>query len=181
MATKQTAAVPTAPDETGKKKTYDFTYTQNRELSWLQFDNRVLDEACDESIPLLERLKMASIFESNLDEFVMIRMGSLSELASLKRTPVDNKSNQTPDQQLTAIYASLPPLIRRHDEAVRSLEDALAEVGIQRVGWEEYTPQDVSAVENFFDDMVLPVTSPQIDRPAPSLPQPAKRRFVLRL
>lgn len=170
MATRQTAAVPTAPDETGKKKTYDFTYTQNRELSWLQFDNRVLDEACDESIPLLERLKMASIFESNLDEFVMIRMGSLSELASLKRTPVDNKSNQTPDQQLAAIYASLPPLIRRHDEAVRSLEDALAEVGIQRVGWEEYTPQDVSAVENFFDDMVLPVTSPQIIDPRHPFP-----------
>ena len=169
MTPKQTTAVPGTPNESGKK-TYDFTYTQNRELSWLQFDNRVLDEACDESIPLLERLKMSAIFESNLDEFVMIRMGSLSELASLKRRPVDNKSNQTPDQQLAAIYASLPPLIQRHDEAVLSLEDQLSEVGIQRLGWKEYTPQDLSAAENFFDDMVLPVTSPQIIDPRHPFP-----------
>lgn len=56
----------------------------NRELSWLRFDNRVLDEAFDETVPLFERLKFVSIFESNLDEFLMVRVGGLSDLAELK-------------------------------------------------------------------------------------------------
>ena len=153
------AAEPSAAES---NQHYDFTYTQNRELSWLQFDNRVLEEARDERVPLLERFKMAAIFESNLDEFVMIRVGSLGELASLKRQPIDNKSNQTPDQQVTAIFESLPPLIRKHDETVAALEEELSGVGIQRVGWADFTTEDMVVAENFFDDMVLPVASPQI-------------------
>ena len=68
-----------------RKPPRDFSYTQNRELSWLRFDNRVLDEAFDESVPLFERLKFVSIFESNLDEFLMVRVGGLSDLAELKK------------------------------------------------------------------------------------------------
>ena len=78
-----------------RKPPRDFSYTQNRELSWLRFDNRVLDEAFDETVPLFERLKFVSIFESNLDEFLMVRVGGLSDLAELKKQPVDNKSNMT--------------------------------------------------------------------------------------
>ncbi len=157
------------PAET-KNPSYDFTYTQNRELSWLEFDNRVLEEARDAQVPLLERFKMASIFESNLDEFVMIRMGSLGELASLKRQPIDNKSNQTPAQQLSSIYDSLPALIAKHDETVAELERELAERGIQRVPWDEYTAEQKIAVENHFDDIVLPVASPQIIDPRHPFP-----------
>ncbi len=160
---------PASPS-TEVKGSYDFTYTQNRELSWLQFDNRVLEEARDPRIPLLERFKMASIFESNLDEFVMIRMGGLGELASLKRQPVDNKSNQTPAQQLASIYESLPPLIAKHDETVASLEDELAGRGIQRVAWNAYGAEQRIAVENHFDDVVLPVASPQIIDPRHPFP-----------
>ena len=74
----------------------DFSYTQNREISWLRFDDRILDEAYDESVPVFERLKFCEIVESNLDEWFMIRVGGLSDLASLKNQPKDNKSNMTP-------------------------------------------------------------------------------------
>ena len=84
-------------------------YTQNRELSWLQFNARVLDEAEDESVPLLERLKFLAIFTSNLDEFFMIRVGSLGDLAAVDRTSVDNKSGLTAAEQLKCIYAAAAP------------------------------------------------------------------------
>ena len=93
-----------------RKPPRDFSYTQNRELSWLRFDNRVLDEAFDESVPLFERLKFVSIFESNLDEFLMVRVGGLSDLAELKKQPVDNKSNMTAGSpSLRASRASSTP------------------------------------------------------------------------
>ena len=152
------------------KSGLDFSYTQNRELSWLQFDERVLEEAADPSVPLLERFKMASIFESNLDEFVMIRLGSLSELASLEFQPVDNKSNQTPGEQLASVYEVLPDYIVRHDKVTGELEDELASHGIVRVQWRDYTPEDKKAMEQLFVSEVLPVVSPQIVNPRHPFP-----------
>ncbi len=152
------------------KSGYDFSYTQNRELSWLQFDQRVLEEATDRQVPLFERFKMASIFESNLDEFVMIRLGSLSELASLEFQPIDNKSNQTPAEQLEAVYEVLPSYIVRHDEVVSSLEAEMREHGIVRVQWKDYTPEDRKVLEAFYHDEVLPVASPQIVDPRHPFP-----------
>ena len=158
-------------DKAGTGKTdIDFSYTQNRELSWLQFDNRVLDEGRDPQVPLLERLKMEAIFESNLDEFFMIRVGSLSELAALKKQPVDNKSNQTPAEQVASIYKSLPPLIEKHGRAVAKIESELAAAGLTRVGWDDFTDADSQTVENYFDDMVLPIVSPQVIDPRHPFP-----------
>ena len=81
-----------------------FRYTQNRELSWLRFDQRVLEEAQDQSVPLLERMKFVSIFTSNLDEFFMIRVGSLYDMAAVDNKQTDSRSGMTPREQLDAIY-----------------------------------------------------------------------------
>ncbi len=106
----------------GHDKKRDMTYTQNRELSWLRFDERVLAdrelswlrfdervlaESMDESVPLFERLKFIAIFESNMREFLMVRMGGLSSLATLKRQPRDNKSGMTPSEQVAAVFSEL--------------------------------------------------------------------------
>ena len=107
-----------------------FTFTQNRELSWLRFNERVLQEAEDESVPLLERLKFVSIFTSNLDEFFMIRVGSLHDLDAVDPQAVDRKSGMTCRQQLDAIYAAVRPLIARKDQVCASLHKQLEQYGM---------------------------------------------------
>ncbi|WP_321970942.1 polyphosphate kinase 1 [Paratractidigestivibacter sp.] len=148
----------------------DYSYTQNRELSWLRFDNRVLDEAFDERVPLFERLKFCEIFESNLTEWFMIRIGGLSDLASLKNQPKDCRSNETPAEQLESIFAALPPLIQRHDEAFRLVEGKLASSGLERVTPANYTPDDLAAVRKFFDTKLSPIVSPLVIDPRHPFP-----------
>ena len=105
-------------------------YTQNRELSWLKFNERVLEEAEDETVPLLERLKFVSIFTSNLDEFFMIRVGSLTELMHLKESSIDNKSGMDASQQLAAIYDAVKVLYKKRDKIYGDLERQLRVHGI---------------------------------------------------
>ena len=81
-----------------------YAYTQNRDLSWLRFKLRVLDEAADETVPLLERLKFIAIFTSNLDEFFMVRVGSLFDLSQISPEKIDIRTGMTPMQQLQKIY-----------------------------------------------------------------------------
>ena len=81
-------------------KIYDLSFTQNRELSWLQFDLRVLEEAENEAVPLLERLRFLSIFTTNLDEFFMVRVGSLFDLSIMTPDEKENKGGMTPKEQL---------------------------------------------------------------------------------
>ena len=88
-------------------------YMQNRELSWLTFNERVLEEARDPSNPLAERLKFVSIFTSNLDEFFMVRVGSLTDLALVAPNARENKGGFTPAEQLRRIYAAVVPLVRQ--------------------------------------------------------------------
>ena len=82
----------------------DYNFTQNRELSWLKFNERVLEESGDNSVPLLERLKYVSIFTSNLDEFYMVRCGSLYDLSLIDKDYVDNKTGLNAHDQLDAIF-----------------------------------------------------------------------------
>ena len=134
----------TEKDETGARRKRDFSYTQNRELSWLRFDSRVLDEAFDETVPLFERLKFCAIFGSNLDEWFMIRIGGLSDLASLKNQPRDNKSNRTPAEQLDDIFAALPADVARQQEALALVEGELAAHGLARVTPDAYLAPIIS-------------------------------------
>lgn len=148
----------------------DFSYTQNRELSWLRFDSRVLDEAFDESVPLFERLKFCAIFDSNLNEWFMIRVGGLSDLASLKNQPRDNKSNMTPGEQLDAIFDTLPPLLDRYHDAFSLVEGELEGRGLKRVSREDYTPDDLSALSKYFDAHLSPIISPMVVDPRHPFP-----------
>lgn len=110
------------------KKRYDFSYTQNRELSWLSFNRRVMEEAADSRVPLMERLRFLSIFTSNLDEFFMVRVGSLMDLDLLAPEETENKSGKTPRQQLNMIYDAVRPLIRMRDSIYfRLMDEAEAE------------------------------------------------------
>lgn len=91
----------------------DISFTQNRELSWLKFNERVLDEADEKDVELFERLKFLSIFDTNLEEFFMVRVGSLEDLSRLKKKAVDNKSNMTPEDQLLAIMKECKRLYQK--------------------------------------------------------------------
>lgn len=143
-------------------KNRDTSYTQNRELSWLKFDLRVLEEAEDETVPLLERLKFISIFTSNLDEFFMVRVGSLFDMSVISPKDLDNKSGLTPAGQLEQIYAQIPRLMKKRDEIYGRVMSALAEHGIRDLEMGELTPQEKKYVNHYFKANVLPILSPQI-------------------
>ncbi|OUO65112.1 polyphosphate kinase 1 [Collinsella sp. An268] len=156
--------------ELARSERYDFSYTQNREISWLRFDDRVLSEAYDETVPLFERLKFAAIFQSNLDEFFMIRIGGLSDLATLKHQPVDNKSNLTPSEQIDLVFQALPPLIKRQNAIVEAIEAELERAGVKRLGAENLAGADRTFVERYFQSYVSPVISPLVIDPRHPFP-----------
>ena len=107
-----------------------FSYTQNRELSWLKFNERVLEEAYADEVPLYERLKFIAIFTSNLDEFFMVRVGSLYDMSLDGDDQIDNKTGLSPSQQLERIYHAVEPLYKKRDRYFREVENALRAYGI---------------------------------------------------
>ena len=151
----------------------DYSYTQNRELSWLRFNRRVLEEAADQTVPLLERLKFISIFTSNLDEFFMIRVGSITDMTLSKQTHVDSKSGLTPSQQLQAIFKTVPGLYKQRDKILSQLEKRLRTCNICNLAPSELDGKERKLVERWFRDYVQPVLSPMaVDshHPFPHLP-----------
>lgn len=108
-------------------------YMQNRELSWLTFNERVLEEARDPSNPLAERLKFVSIFTSNLDEFFMIRVGSLYDMAVMGDDQVDSRTGLLPSQQLEAIYRRAVLLMEQRDQVYAQLQTQLQAYGVCEV------------------------------------------------
>ncbi|MGE4547969.1 MAG: polyphosphate kinase 1 [Intestinibacillus sp.] len=140
----------------------DISYTQNRELSWLRFNQRVLEEAQDPEVPLYERLKFVSIFESNLDEFFMIRVGSLTDIALMKEEHVDNKSGWTAERQLSEIFRAVAPLYKKRDKTFSEVETALRGFGVARCRPGDLSGADKKFLDKYFAHYVLPVLSPQI-------------------
>ena len=137
-------------------------YTQNRELSWLRFNQRVLEEAQDESVPLLERMKFVSIFTSNLDEFFMIRVGSLYDMASVDSKTLDSRSGMTPKEQLDKIYEAVAPLYKERDKTYAEIKKQLHPYGVCGLDFKELEAQEKKYVKHYFKEQVLPLLSPQI-------------------
>lgn len=134
----------------------------NRELSWLKFNQRVLEQARQPSIPLLERLKFISIFINNLDEFFMIRVGTLTDSAAINPTALDNKSLMSPAEQLAAIFVDVAKLIEQKDQAYVALMDDLNAQGIEHLNVKNLTQQQKNYLEEYYKNEVLPMLSPQI-------------------
>ena len=137
-------------------------YTQNRELSWLRFNQRVLEEAQDESVPLLERMKFVSIFTSNLEEFFMIRVGSLYDMAEADNKKGDSKSGMTPKEQLDAIYTAVAPLYKERDKTYAEIKKQLAAYGICALNMKELENPEKKYLKKYFKEQILPILSPQI-------------------
>ena len=140
----------------------DYSYTQNRELSWLNFNKRVLEEAEDSSVPLLERLKFVSIFTSNLDEFYMVRCGSLYDLSLIDKDYLDNKTGLNAEDQLDDIFDRTKILFQRRDEVFKSLDSSLKEKGIYDLDFEDLNKNERKFINKFFFNCIFPVLSPQI-------------------
>lgn len=135
-------------------------FTQNRELSWLKFNERVLNESMDRTVPLLERLKFISIFSSNLDEFFMVRVGSLYDLNLIDPEQTDKKSGMTPRGQIDAVYDAVKPLYRKKTEYYRHLMGALKRYRIESPHFDELSPEHRKEVRQFFRNYIKPVLSP---------------------
>ena len=137
-------------------------YTQNRELSWLRFNQRVLEEAQDETVPLMERMKFVAIFTSNLDEFFMIRVGSLYDMAAADNTKQDIRSGMTAEEQLAAIYRAVAPMYKERDKTYAEIKKQLHPYGVCGLGFKELEQQEKKYVKKYFKEQILPVLSPQI-------------------
>lgn len=142
-----------------EKDKKQYHYTQNRELSWLKFNQRVLEEATDQAHPPLERLNFVSIFGSNLDEFFMVRVGSLYDISLISPNDKDNKSGMTAAEQLTEIYNTIPGLIELKRHIYTRAMDDLKTYGIQDVSYAELTASEQKFLNQYYKTNLLPILS----------------------
>ena len=138
------------------------TIYMNRELSWLKFNERVLEEAENPENPLCERLTFASIYQSNLDEFYMVRVGSLVDQMLLTKDIRENKTNMTPKEQLDAILARTKKLNRKRDVVYEEIMESLEEYGVHMLNFHKIEKEDRNYLERYFEAEVAPVISPSI-------------------
>ena len=134
----------------------------NRELSWLKFNERVLEEAESEKVPLCERLTFASIYQSNLDEFFMVRVGSLVDQMMISGEIRDNKTNMTSAQQIGAILKQVEKLNGRKEAVFGRLMESLEAYGIRLVDFHKIGKKESDYLERYFDAEIAPLISPTV-------------------
>lgn len=151
----------------------DSAFYNNRELSWLDFNKRVLEEAMDDRNALLERYKFLAIFSSNLDEFFMVRVAGLLDQLKAGFNRPENKAGLTPSEQLEAIATIVHELIEKHDQTyLHQLTPLLTKEHVQMISISDVSDADLSFLENHFNERIFPVLTPMaIDayRPFPML------------
>ena len=143
-------------------------YYLNRELSWLEFNSKVLHEACDPRTPLLERLKFLAIFCSNLDEFFMVRVAALKQQVEAKVSKL-TFDGRTPQQQLDEISFALRPLVTQHNQHFeQALRPALAKHGVHILDYIDLSQKQRDYLNNYFQEQIFPVITPlAVDRSHP--------------
>lgn len=134
----------------------------NRELSWLEFDRRVLDLAKDKTVPVGEQLKFAAIYASNLDEFFMVRVGSLYDRTLVGGSEKENKTGMTPAQQLAAIMPKVADLQQHCDKIVAKLYDSIGALGYRKVDFSRLSKDGEHFWRKYFTQEIFPILSPQI-------------------
>ncbi len=156
-------------EEKYHKKGEKMPFFANRELSWLKFNERVIDEADDSRVPLCERLTFVSIFNSNLDEFYMVRVGSLYDQMVLAKkskqemtTGFDNKSMMTAEQQLDAVFTHTRELLHKKDKIYAKLMYEFDNQGVKLISFNDVEYSDAVYLENYFNKSILPILSPQV-------------------
>ena len=131
----------------------------NRELSWLKFNERVLEEADDQNNPLCERLTFLSIFQSNLDEFFMVRMGSLHDMMLLKREIRENKTRMTPLEQFSMCLSDIRRMLIKRDAIYKKQMKKVSEYGISVVSFDELSASEKKYMKHYFSQELEPLLS----------------------
>ena len=148
----------------------DPQYYFNRELSWLEFNSRVLHEACDPRTPLLERLKFLAIFSSNLDEFFMVRIAILKERVEAKVSQ-PTPDGRTPQEQLEAISQQLRPMVtQQHQHFEQVLRPQLARQGIHLLDYIDLNQEQRIYLQRYFEEQIFPVLTPLAVDPSHPFP-----------
>ena len=154
-------------------------YYFNRELSWLEFNRRVLAEALDNRTPLLERLKFMAIFSSNLDEFFMVRVAGLKQQVEAGVTKL-SADGRTPRQQLEAIAEILTPMVQQqHQHFEKVLKKELTKSGIHILNYVDLNQEQRTYINNFFEDYIFPVLTPLAVDPSHPFPYISNLSFNL--
>ena len=134
----------------------------NRELSWLKFNERVLDEAASHHVPLCERMAFFSIVQSNLDEFFMVRVGALYDQMLADNHARENKTWMTSEEQLQAIFEKTRIISQRKDHIYKQYMEELEEQGVELLSFSDMLPEDKVYLEKYFEESILPLLSPQV-------------------
>ena len=134
----------------------------NRELSWLKFNERVLDEASDEDVPLCERLTFVSIFSTNLDEFYRVRVGSIYDQMIISDKKRENKTYMTSSEQLEHIFKRTKELLKKKEHIYNDLMKEVKNYGVQIVNFDKLSKEEKDGMENYFKNNVMPLLSPQV-------------------